>query len=159
MPGRLRPATEDDLDLALAWFHAFRADADEQAGRTPGPHAPARTSTREDGGSHGSSGASGSGRTSTGERVHLTGANPPAYGVARIGPVYTPREHRGRGYASAAVAEVSRQLLDGGARVCLFTDQANPTSNSIYEALGYRPVVDMVNLRVGRAAALDSAPR
>ena len=49
-----------------------------------------------------------------GEPVHLTAANPPAYGVARIGPVYTPREQRGRGYASAAVAEVSRLLLDDG---------------------------------------------
>jgi predicted GNAT family acetyltransferase len=83
-----------------------------------------------------------------GERVHLTGANAPAYGVARIGPVYTPPERRGRGYASAAVAGVSQAILDGGARACLFTDQANPTSNKIYEALGYRAVVDMANLRV-----------
>jgi predicted GNAT family acetyltransferase len=78
--------------------------------------------------------------------VHLTGANAPAFGVARIGPVYTAREQRGRGYASAGVAAVSRLLLDRGARVCLFTDQANPTSNRIYEALGFRPVVDMANL-------------
>ncbi len=42
-----------------------------------------------------------------GELVHLTGANLPANGVTRIGPVYTPREQRGRGYASRAVAEVS----------------------------------------------------
>ena len=83
-----------------------------------------------------------------GERVHLTGVNPPSYGVARVGPVYTPKAHRGRGYASAAVAGVSQAILDGGARACLFTDQANPTSNKIYEALGYRAVVDMANLRV-----------
>ncbi len=81
-----------------------------------------------------------------GHRVHLTAANPPAFGVARIGPVYTPKEQRGRGYASAAVAAVSQLLLDDGAQVCLFTDQANPTSNKIYEALGYRPVVDLANL-------------
>ena len=62
----------------------------------------------------------------SGERVHLTGANPPSYGAARVGPVYTPVQHRGRGYASRAVAEVSRLILDGGARPCLFTDQANP---------------------------------
>ena len=43
---------------------------------------------------------------------------------------------------------MSRHFLDQGARVCLFTDQANPTSNKIYEALGYRPVVDMVNLLI-----------
>ena len=32
--------------------------------------------------------------------------------------------------------------------MCLFTDQANPTSNKIYEALGYRPVVDMAHFVV-----------
>jgi predicted GNAT family acetyltransferase len=80
--------------------------------------------------------------------VHLTGANPPAFGVARIGPVYTPPEHRRRGYAGAAVAQVSQLLRDAGARVCLYTDQANPTSNGIYQAIGYRPVVDQVNLRI-----------
>ena len=80
--------------------------------------------------------------------MHLTGANAPAFGVARVGPVYTPNEQRGRGYASAAVAEVSQRILAGGARACLFTDQANPISNRIYEALGYRPVVDMANLLV-----------
>jgi predicted GNAT family acetyltransferase len=83
-----------------------------------------------------------------GERVHLTGANPPSFGVARIGPVYTPGHLRRRGYASAAVARVSRQIVAHGARACLFTDQANPTSNQIYQSLGYRPVVDMVHLLV-----------
>ena len=70
--------------------------------------------------------------------MHLTGANPPSFGVARVGPVYTPPEQRRKGYASAAVAEVSQRFLDAGARVCLYTDQANPTSNGIYQALGYR---------------------
>jgi predicted GNAT family acetyltransferase len=83
-----------------------------------------------------------------GAPVHLTATNPPAYGVVRIGPVYTPREQRGHGYARAAVAEVSQRLLDDGHRVCLFTDQDNPTSNRVYAAIGYRPVVDMANLVV-----------
>ena len=85
-----------------------------------------------------------------GEPVHVTGFNAPSFGVARVGPVYTPREHRGRGYASAGVAGVSRELLDRGARACLFTDQANPTSNRNYQALGYRAVVDMANFVIGR---------
>jgi predicted GNAT family acetyltransferase len=76
----------------------------------------------------------------------MTGANPPSAGVARIGPVYTPKRFRGRGYASAAVAAVSQLILDQGARVCLFTDQANPVSNRIYQRIGYRPVVDMAQL-------------
>jgi RimJ/RimL family protein N-acetyltransferase len=144
VPGRLRPAVPSDVDLALAWFGAFEQDAAEQAGREGhGPIEPqdepmmlaridqGRVWFWEDG---------------DGRRVHLTGANPPVFGVARIGPVYTPKEQRGRGYASAAVAAVSRLLLDRDAEVCLFTDQANPTSNKIYEALGFRPVVDMANL-------------
>jgi predicted GNAT family acetyltransferase len=48
------------------------------------------------------------------------------------------------------VAQVSRQIRDSGSRACLFTDQANPTSNRIYQAIGYVPVVDMVNLLVLR---------
>jgi hypothetical protein len=62
-------------------------------------------------------------------------------GVACVCPVYRPPAQRGRGWASNAVAEVSRRIQVEGARVCLFTDQANPTSNKIYVALGYRPMV------------------
>jgi len=80
--------------------------------------------------------------------VHVTAATEPAFGVSRIGPVYTPGDRRGHGYASRAVYEVSKQLVDSGVRACLFTDQANPTSNKIYEALGYERVVDMANLLV-----------
>jgi len=47
------------------------------------------------------------------------------------------------------VSEVSAILQSDGGRVCLFTDQANPTSNKIYQSIGYRPVVDMANLRIG----------
>ena len=74
-----------------------------------------------------------------GEVAHLTGASLPSYGVSRIGPVFTPREHRGRGIGSYVVGELTRRGLEAGHRMCLFTDQDNPTSNKIYEALGYRP--------------------
>jgi predicted GNAT family acetyltransferase len=60
--------------------------------------------------------------------------------------VYTPPAERRRGWAGNGVAEVSRRILAQGARACLFTDQDNPTSNKVYAALGYRPVVDMANL-------------
>jgi predicted GNAT family acetyltransferase len=62
----------------------------------------------------------------------------------RIGPVYTPPEERGRGYASNLTAGVSQHLLDSGRHFCfLFTNLANPTSNKIYLAIGYRPVTDV----------------
>jgi hypothetical protein len=145
--GRLRPAALEERDLVLSWYDAFMADADEQAGREPGesPHespTPEAMTRRIEGGRifvwEDPSGAP----------VHVTAASHPSYGVSRIGPVYTPREHRGRGIASTAVAQVSKLLRDSGEQACLFTDQANPTSNKIYEAIGYRRVVDMANLRV-----------
>ncbi len=66
----------------------------------------------------------------------------------RVAPVYTPPALRGRGYASACTAAVSQFLLASGHQRCfLNTDLANPTSNKIYQAIGYRPVGDALELR------------
>lgn len=75
-----------------------------------------------------------------GTPVALAGKRRPAGGVVRVGPVYTPREHRGHGYGSAVTAAVSASAHPH--EVVLFTDLANPTSNSIYAKIGYRPVED-----------------
>jgi hypothetical protein len=143
--GRLAVATEHDVDLVTKWFEAFMGDADEQAGRQRGAskgevpdHAEMLQRLR--------AGWLWFWVDQSGQPVHLTGATPPSFGVARIGPVYTPPDQRGRGWASNAVAAASQRIQAEGARACLFTDQANPTSNRIYAALGYRPVVDMANL-------------
>jgi hypothetical protein len=147
-PGRLRAATPADAELCLDWFRVFDDEASEQAGRRHG-HGGEHIEPElidgkiereeiwlwEDG---------------SGEVVHLTGHNPPSFGVARVGPVLTPKPHRGRGYASSAVAEVSRMLRDAGAEVCLYTDQANATSNKVYAAIGYVPVVDQANFVITR---------
>ncbi len=75
--------------------------------------------------------------------VSYIGFGESAAGTARIAPVYTPPRFRGRGYASAMVGELSRQLLDAGKRaIFLTTDVANPTSNGIYQRIGFRPVAD-----------------
>jgi GNAT superfamily N-acetyltransferase len=79
-----------------------------------------------------------------GRIVSLVGHQSPAFGAVRVGPVYTLPEFRGHGYASALTAEVTRRLRDAGDEVCLFTDLANPTSNKIYAAIGYRPLQDFV---------------
>jgi hypothetical protein len=145
--GALRSARAEEQALVASWYDAFMADADEQAGREPGVSAHESPSADEL-----------ARRIETGRvyvwvdeedtPVNLTVASAATYGVSRIGPVYTPRDQRGRGYASAAVYAVSRSLREQGERPCLFTDQANPTSNKIYEAIGYRRLVDMANLRV-----------
>ncbi len=76
--------------------------------------------------------------------VSMAGASGETPNGIRIGPVYTPPELRGRGYASALTAAVSQHQLDSGRRFCfLFTDLANPTSNKIYRAIGYEPVTDV----------------
>ena len=77
--------------------------------------------------------------------VAFLGANLIDGGYARIGPVYTPKARRGRGYATALVAAASSELIERGARhVFLTTDVANPVSNAIYARVGFRPVDDMV---------------
>ena len=147
-PGLLRLARPEDAELTLAWFRAFGVAAAEQASRDEPHQGPLETFTLDDMLLRIEQEVIWLWEDDRGERVHLTGANPPAHGVTRIGPVYTPVGHRGRGYASAAVAEISRQYVDQDVRCCLFTDQANPTSNKIYQALGYEPVVDTVQLDI-----------
>jgi predicted GNAT family acetyltransferase len=145
--GALRPATVDDLDLVAPWFARFLADADEQAGRPRGS-SPAEVLDRASLRRRLEAGTCWLWCDPGGRPVHVTAGGPPSLGVARIGPVYTPPADRGHGYASAAVAAVSRLLLGEGDRVCLLTDQANPTSNALYARLGYQPVVDMAHLAV-----------
>lgn len=68
----------------------------------------------------------------------------------RIGPVYTPPEYRQRGYATTSVAELTQRLLTGdGQFCCLFTNLANPTSNKIYRQIGYLPVADWHEYKLG----------
>ena len=134
-PGRSRPAAETDRALVADWYAAF-ADEVEQ------PMA------RED------AAASADERLAAGrlwlwlgpgdEPVCVAGHTAPQHGFGRIGPVYTPPEHRGRGYATALTAEVARLLRAGGNDACLFTDLRNPTSNRIYAAIGFEPVADFV---------------
>ena len=75
--------------------------------------------------------------------VACAGYGAGASDTVRIAPVYTPPEFRGKGYASALVADLSRELFARRKRaIFLTTDVANPTSNSIYQRIGYRPVAD-----------------
>ena len=143
--GRARVALPADAGLALAWFRAFHADAAAQAGRLE-PEGGGEAFDEDDIAERIGAGRIWLWEDGLGTPVSLVGFNAPSFGVARVGPVYTPGTHRGRGFASALTAHVSRLLRDAGSRVCLFTDQANPTSNKIYAAIGYLPVVDMANL-------------
>ncbi len=73
---------------------------------------------------------------------------------ARIGPVYTPPDERGRGFASHLVASASQALMDAGAQACfLYTDLANPTSNKIYMDVGYVQVCESDNIEFDEPVA------
>jgi predicted GNAT family acetyltransferase len=85
--------------------------------------------------------------------VSMTGITDPVAGVVRIGPVYTPRDRRGRGYASALVAPLSAAARNQGHRCILYTQLGNPTSNSIYRALGYRVVDEVLRYEFHRGEA------
>lgn len=138
--GTLRLVTEADRELATRWIVAFHAEVAATSDTTPEEAADLfRTFVTAPQTDRGLllferdglpvSMAGYSGRTPHGIRVVL---------------VYTPPEHRGHGYASAAVAELSRRQLAEGRRFCfLFTELANPTSNHIYQEIGYRPVSDV----------------
>lgn len=78
-----------------------------------------------------------------GEVVSITVATRPQIKGICVSGVYTPPAFRRRGYARALVAEVSKELLSRGYEFTnLFTDLSNPTSNKIYQEVGYRPVCD-----------------
>ncbi|QYX79139.1 GNAT family N-acetyltransferase [Streptomyces akebiae] len=76
--------------------------------------------------------------TPDGTPVSMAASTSIVGGMVRVDPVYTPAHLRGRGYAGAVTVEASRAALDAGAKeVVLFTDPGNPTSNALYQRLGY----------------------
>jgi predicted GNAT family acetyltransferase len=134
--GQARLARLKDRDLLVDWAEAFLLEA---LGREAPEEAvdlidrSMRTGTRifhvwEDG-----------------RPVSFAGVAGPTPNGIRIGPVYTPPEFRGHGYGSAITAAATQAQFDQGRRfVFLFTDLANPTSNKIYQSIGYEPVIDVV---------------
>ncbi|MGE5829502.1 MAG: GNAT family N-acetyltransferase [Micromonosporaceae bacterium] len=145
-PGRARPAEPSDRPLLIAWYEMFGAELGE-----PGHDVATVVDERigygglvlwQDGAA----------------TVSMAGRNRIQAGTVRIGPVFTPVEFRGRGYASAVTAEVSHRAQQLGAEVVLFTDPANPTSNAIYQRLGYRPIEDRAVLTLLTDASIVDGP-
>ena len=134
--GRARPATAADRPLLLDWLVAFSRELGERA-------ADEETLNRAVDHRLGSADAGFLLWETEGVAVSLAGFGGETPSGVRIGPVYTPPEHRGRGYGTAVTAAVSAERLAAGRRFCfLYTDLSNPTSNSIYVKLGYRLVCE-----------------
>lgn len=129
VPGDARRATEPDTGLVVSWLRAFHTEASPDNPRVADEVVRQRIEfgllwlwVEDD------------------DPVSLAGVSEPAAGVARVGPVYTPPSQRRHGFGSAVTAAASRHALDSGAaHVALYTDLANPVSNSIYQAIGYVP--------------------
>lgn len=138
-PGRPRAATRADQPVLLEWWRAFGIEALGEGEPDEG-----RVARNVE---HKLSEAAG-GITlweHEGRPVSAVGFGSPTPTGVRIGPVYTPPEHRGRGYASALTAHVSAEQLAAGRSFCfLYTDLANPTSNKIYADIGYELVCESV---------------
>lgn len=138
VPGESRAATSGDRDRCIEWFEAFHSEVGGIMGDTA-----ENVDRRLAGGEN-----TGLDLWWHDDVVSLAGFGAPTPNGIRVGPVYTPPALRGRGYASACVAALTRRLLDEGRRfVFLYTDLANPISNSIYQRIGYRPVCDVDQYR------------
>jgi len=74
-----------------------------------------------------------------------------AAGVTRIGGVYTPPGLRRQGYATTCVTRLSQRLVEQHEQCILHTQLSNPTSNAIYQRIGYEPVADMSDIRCADA--------
>jgi uncharacterized protein len=72
-------------------------------------------------------------------------ARPSDHGVT-VSFVYTPQEERKKGYARTMVAAGSEELLKSYDFCVLYTDMLNPTSNKIYQEIGYRKIADSVHI-------------
>lgn len=131
--GRLREPTQSDAELMRKWRAAFSVDAEgmdseeaKQNAALPLPKSRHLFLWEVEG-----------------TPVSMAGFAGPTLNGIRVAWVYTPPENRGKGFAGACVAALSQRLLDDGRKFCfLYTDLANPTSNHIYQKIGYEPVTD-----------------
>lgn len=137
--GNMRLATTDDYEIVVAWNLAFTIEALGQDSLEEAQKMAAQRIPQDDvflWDDHGP--------VSVAYR-----ARPTPHGCTVTG-VYTPPDLRGRGYASACVAGLSQVILNSGKQFCtLFTNLANPISNSIYQKIGYQPVCDFTEYRFG----------
>ncbi|HEX5504510.1 MAG TPA: GNAT family N-acetyltransferase [Thermomicrobiales bacterium] len=138
VPGELRPATAADRGVVGAWLAALNRELGDDEDRLAARLAEAESPTA----------TNGLYLWHDGQPVSMAGYSGPTPNGIRVGSVYTPPELRGKGYARACVAALSRHLLAGGRRYCfLSTDLRNPITNHLYQSVGYRPVYDVEEYR------------
>jgi len=136
--GRFRPAKEQDLSFLPYWIVDFHSNA----GSTT-----QISDDIEQYKHHIDSGRLHMLEDISGTVVSMTKITREMVSAAGVALVYTPPYFRGHGYASSVVAQISQLWLDKGFTRCvLYTDLANPTSNSIYQKIGYVPICDSLEI-------------
>ncbi|MGQ4489713.1 GNAT family N-acetyltransferase [Streptomyces sp. SAS_281] len=131
--GRGRIAESRDRGLLARWYAEFVRDIGGGGVQDPGAWADRHIADRR----------ITLWETPGGVPVSMAGLTALVAGQIRVAPVYTPAALRGRGYAGAATVEAGlAALAEGAEEVLLFADLANPTSNGVYQRVGYRPVTD-----------------
>ncbi|WP_171016946.1 GNAT family N-acetyltransferase [Pseudalkalibacillus caeni] len=133
--GNLREATQEDFDLIAKWIYQFAEEATEGLTEEECKERAKRAIDEK----------SIYVWVSEGKVVSMANKARPTRNGATVNLVYTPEALRNKGYASACVTGLSQHLFDQGYKFCtLYTDLTNPTSNSIYMKIGYRPVGDSI---------------
>lgn len=140
MEGRSRASSESDVDLLLSWHDAFALEADVVSGADRDRLSNAIRTGWFTVWERDSEVVAFAGNAQT---VETEG-----HRIGRVGPVYTPPEYRRRGYGAAVTSAVSERLQkDGCDVIMLYTDAANPTSNNIYQKIGYELVSEWADLK------------
>lgn len=138
--GQLRPATHEELSPMAEWYRAFHREALREE-----PPEDMEDRVRE----HIDQQALYVWETPEGEVVSMAHLTRKLEHGACISGVYTPPEHRGKGYCQNTVAELCRTRLQQGADYCtLFVDKANPISNRVYEKIGFQVIEDNFDCRL-----------
>lgn len=133
--GSFRYAALSDHEMVERWLHAFIEEA------THDPHDKLRERVIQ------MIGAGNVGLWNDGDGGSMAAVTRRSQRGAHVAWVYTPRSVRGKGYATACVAELCRRELAKGREYCtLYTDLANATSNAIYQRIGFEPVFDAVDV-------------
>ncbi|MEZ5041217.1 MAG: GNAT family N-acetyltransferase [Saprospiraceae bacterium] len=128
--GHFRKAAKKDIPIAAEWLAAFHIEAIKEDIKTQAFQKAQELIEAQ--------------RLflwENGEIVSMAASARPTRNGMTVNAVFTPQKHRKKGYATSCVASLSQHLLDQGHQFCaLFTDAANPTSNKIYQEIGYREV-------------------
>ena len=137
-PGKLRQASAEDMSFLPNWIRGMTEETNQLLTKSEAEEV-AKTKLE-------------SGSLfiweEDGRAISMASKTRPNVKGVSVNLVYTPKEWRGKGYASSLVAALSEHLLNEGYEFCtLYTDLANPTSNKIYQNIGYVPVCDYIELK------------